>query len=669
MAPSPIRSRRRRVCAVLASAVVAGLAVLAPAASGAARTTDDYWASSDEFVETLLPTWNDARLGYTLPGRAPRTRINASMLLVHALAATDGRTGPSRNDAHAVSLVRRFTSSPAFKSRLAQDHVPGWGASLNDPDLDQHVSIDAQVSEALQAAYLAAPLIGLTANDKNAIRDRVCRVATSRIYATPRLNQVNWMADMYDACVNVGGNRKLLTSSYRKWLVWFLEHARVPIGKNQTSNLNVGYGLHYLPHRAASAPANQLPTTEYNGIIVTVLRPYDDAIRHGMAPLPPRLVAIARRWQGRILYGEWMQAGYPNWDSGLGFARWHLRRYWAWAAGGLLTIAQGGGRIGVTPLARSHAQQVFNNALDMYAKLHRVEAGPHERMMSFGIANPPGPQPDSDWMLVPARFAALAARAADGGFHDIQPATPPPSFGYDPDIHRLTIQTPRYATAIVPPSGVGNGGAELSRLYDASGFPVSGTGGNGGSQTSFGLRVFKNGQLLLETQPGTRSGGTALLSRFQAAPGGDRFSGSRVAISRARRPSGVKATITHRFASDAITVYHRVRGLNGRLVRARFRFPAYGDATFHLVTPAGDAPIGRGARPVTGRVTLKVRLKSGRGYDIRLLTALPAGATVRTIATTKSRSAPTTRTTLLVEMPMRGQGADVGYRLTPLPIP
>ena len=128
--------------------------------------------------------------------------------------------------------------------------------------------------------------------------------------------------------------------------------------------------------------------------------------------------------------------------------------------------------------------------------------------MSFGLVYPEA-QEHADWLLVPARFASLAARAAIDGFRGVVARPLPPSYGYDPDIHRLTIATPRYSTAIVPPSRVGNGGAELARLFDASGFPVSGTGGSGASRTGFGVRIVVAGRAVLETsrapdRPGRR---------------------------------------------------------------------------------------------------------------------------------------------------------------------
>ena len=467
---------------------IALLALCVPAAS--ARSADAYWDTSDELVATVGTAWDDAAGVYRVPGDAAGGRGSTPRCCsVHALAAQAGHAGLSRQDVRAVRIVRRMVTAPAFDARLnpAQAHAPGWGASLDDATFQQHVAIDARVEEALAAAYVAGDTLGLTGTDRAQIRDRLCRVAGSPLYSRPQLNQVNWMADVYAACVAVGGDTRLLRSSYRRWLVWFLEHARTPAPGRKTSNLNAGFGLHYVLQRKTSSALNRLPTTEYNSIIVTALRPYDDAVARGMKPLDRRLIGVARRWQGRVLYGEWTAAGYPNWDTGLGFARWHMRRYWAWSADGLLSIAQGGA-IGVSARARAHARATFDAALDLYTRVHRAEAGPAEPPMSFGLVYPEA-QEHADWLLVPARFASLAARAAIDGFRGVAARPLPPSYGYDPDIHRLTIATPRYSTAIVPPSRVGNGGAELARLFDASGFPVSGTGGSGASRTGFGVRI------------------------------------------------------------------------------------------------------------------------------------------------------------------------------------
>src|SRR4051812_40084419 len=169
-APDRRRLRRATTAALLAAlaAAVAPAGANATSADGAvlvARSSGQYWTRSDELIRTILPAWNDGTGAYTVAGTAPRTRVNSSMLLIHALAARDGYTGVSRDDARAVRLVRRLTSAPAFRSRarsLTQAHTPGWGSSLDDASFQQHVSIDAQVAEALAAAYLAAAPLHLT---------------------------------------------------------------------------------------------------------------------------------------------------------------------------------------------------------------------------------------------------------------------------------------------------------------------------------------------------------------------------------------------------------------------------------------------------------------------------------------------------------------------------
>ncbi len=80
----------------------------------------------------------------------------------------------------------------------------------------------------------------------------------------------------------------------------------------------------------------------------------------------------------------------------------------------------------------------------------------------------------------------------------------PPAYGFDPDIRRLAVTTPAYSTAITPVSDVGNGGAELSRLIDSTGVPLSGSGGNGVTSSGFGLRLAAGDRTILETQPGSR---------------------------------------------------------------------------------------------------------------------------------------------------------------------
>ena len=43
----------------------------------------------------------------------------------------------------------------------------------------------------------------------------------------------------------------------------------------------------------------------------------------GMTALPNSHVALLRQWIKRAIAGYWTHGGYMNWDTGLGFDRWH----------------------------------------------------------------------------------------------------------------------------------------------------------------------------------------------------------------------------------------------------------------------------------------------------------------------------------------------------------
>jgi hypothetical protein len=223
---------RRRTLVTLALAGVTAL--LAPAAAGAAAApplrTAGYWVVADTLAADLDASWDEGAGAFREAPGGLSTHINVAMLLTYSLAARAGHVGPSRHDERAVRIIARLIRSPAFRAgsraRAAQGHAPGWRADLVNTRSSQHVSTDARVLEALAAAYVSAPQLALDTRTRRLIRSRVCAVARSRFFARPRLNQVNWMADAYAACERVGGGSDLLRGAYRRWLSWFLVHAR-----------------------------------------------------------------------------------------------------------------------------------------------------------------------------------------------------------------------------------------------------------------------------------------------------------------------------------------------------------------------------------------------------------------------------------------------------------
>ncbi len=644
------------VRAVLAAAVLAVAATPAAAAVPATSLTNgDYLAFADRLQVALDPTW-DARAGAYRTSGTVFVRVNAALLYAHANAALAGHTGASRQDARARSIVKLLTQAPAF--RFKGSTGPGWTSRIDWPNTPGHFSLDPKVAEALAAAYQARARIGLPAQLQRRIRNRIALVARSPFNRKRHLDQVNWNADLFLADWVVNG-RSLAKSPYRALLKSFLDHAR----KNNaggTTNLNAGYGFHYRPDRPG-AKENSNSTGEYASMVLAVVGPYDLARSQGMKSISRREGEIARRWQQRVLYGDWTHAGMLNWDTGHGYLRWQLRRYWALAANGLLAVASSR-RLAFGTTARAQAKYLFDQSLRTYDRLAASE-GPLLGSTFFGIRNDASQQ-RLDPALTAARFESLATRAAVLGLGPLKEVPLPSAYGFDPDIRRLAITTPAYSTAITPAGDIGNGGAELSRLFDGTGVPLSGTGGNGVTSSGFGLRLTGGNRTILETQPGfPRYSPTMGRLGANVRPGGGAF--SRI-HSQTRAGSGSRqVTVAHDFTPTTIHVRRRIVGARGLV--AQMRFPAYKQATYDLIRGLTVTGVGSGSgeRSAAGVTSIRVRLPDGRDYLVAFDAPLPANSTVLVVLPQNARSAPTTDRTAIVSVPVRSNDIALGYTLTP----
>jgi hypothetical protein len=313
----------------------------------------------------------------------------------------------------------------------------------------------------------------------------------------------------------------------------------------------------------------------------------------------------------RQLYGEWTHAGYPNWDTALGYRRWHLQRYWPLAATGLLAAATD--RILLSPQQRRTAVFELDAALDTYERWLRAgSAGP----TAFGIASPSARA--SDRKLIDSRWAVIAARAATAGLPAEDAPAAPAWFALDPDIGRLAVSTARYWTAISPITPVGYGGAELARLHATStGRPVSGTGGRG--EAAFGVRIQRAGRKLLDTQAATRRRPPL---RWRLDRPALRGTFSRLAARTTLRRPGVRVAVRHEFRISSIRTIRVIRVKRG--ATAILRFPIWGDGPVRL-----------------GRVS------DLGGYRVRLQ-AIPAGARVELVSVASQPSSPETTRVLTV---------------------
>lgn len=652
----------------LATALVAGLlaapagsataASATPAAPAMALTRADLWTFADRRMTELDPLWRADRGAYVTRGGYFSTRMIANALAVHAWAALAGHEGPARRDERIAPMAAMLTRAPAFLERARrprnapQFHVPGWTMDpVNLRPAEQHVALDAEVADALRVAWLGREISGLPPETSEAIRHAINATARSRFYRWPsiRLNQFNWQARLYAADATVTGDTTLLREDYRRQLLRFLAGAR-HARRGRTTNLNDGLGFVYLPNRPPSQRANRISTSEYGNMAFDGVSALDDALAAGMRKLPAARETLLRAWAQRLLAGEWTHAGYLNWDTGLGFRRWQLARYWVFALGGLSTLADEP----VLPgYQRAWARWIFDRALVFYDGHLAGSTTASFPPVLFGVRST---QVDpvhgarrfwsADPGFVAARVAATVARQAatrPDGTAAVQP--PPPLYAYDPASRRLAVTTPSYSAAVVDRStATGYGGADLARLFDSAGRPLGAIGSR--ESHGFGLRVTRRGRALLEVERGRRTAaGMQGPRRLRGV-----FASLRLrAAVRGRR--GTRVVIARRFLADRIVTRYAVRG--PRYARARLRLPVWSGRQ------APRAPLVRRRRD--GSLLVTVRQPEGA---YRAIVRAPR-ARVRWRRMRPVRSSPGTRGILEVSVPVVHRRALIRVTLVP----
>ena len=242
--------------------------------------------------------------------------------------------------------------------------------------------------------------------------------------------------------------------------------------------------FHYLPHERLNHPMN-VDSAEYANIVLSFTRFYDQARKAGMAALPAEHKRLIGQWIERSLAGYWTHGGYMNWDSGLGFSRWHQAKKLGLTQQALIGIAsarslQPGARWG------AWAKYMLDRGLEFYDRTAVRDGGIADALF-FNVHAVP--QEASSARLAAARMQANAARAVEAGLGRRSAARPPALYAYDPDIGRLAITTPRYNTAIVAVNqrAFPYGGIDLARLFDGE-QEIAGTIG-GTPPASFGAIV------------------------------------------------------------------------------------------------------------------------------------------------------------------------------------
>jgi len=387
-----------------------GSATSTPAQAWADR---EYWAFADRMQALIELSWRPAHHGYRPASDGGETSHNANMLYTHAAAARAGHTGPSRQDERGRILIDRLCATPPWRANLPgsdagcpsaqpeaheaseQPHACGWGYAL-DSTAKQHVVIDTAVVRGLAQAYFARDALGLSEETAALIRDRIRKAANSTFYAYPalRLNQINWPVEIYAHADAVLGSRHLLQHDCRLHLSRFADALTHPAAHMRSSNTGPGYRFHYLPQFDADHRAN-VDSAEYATIVCGALLFYGQARAAGMAALSPGQLARMRAWVARVLCGYWTHGGYLNWDTGLGFARWHQIKKPPLCQQSLLAIALSP-RFQPGPSYGRWAKYFFDRGLELFDRLV-VENGGLPPGVMFGVTRHPVHQAMGTW--------------------------------------------------------------------------------------------------------------------------------------------------------------------------------------------------------------------------------------------------------------------------------
>ena len=241
-------------------------------------------------------------------------------------AARPSRAGARRRPrARARALPRRpevWTERPPVGAD-PQVTGPGWRAGARTPD--RHMVFDTEAVDGLVHAYLARDVLGLDARHRRAHP----RPDPPRRHE-PRLALAGAAAEPV----------QLVRRDVRR---------RRDRQRRPRATLADGHGAppRALPRRRASRTARRPATSAracasttcpHRGLRTrsTSTRPStrtscwasraSTARRARPGMRPPAQLGLLREWVRRAIAGYWTHGGYLNWDTGLGFHRWHQRK-------------------------------------------------------------------------------------------------------------------------------------------------------------------------------------------------------------------------------------------------------------------------------------------------------------------------------------------------------
>jgi hypothetical protein len=667
-------------------AAAAAALVLAAPAKAATYDDDAYWAFTDKLQQLADKHWDEQDGYFHLGGGGSEPMSNSMQLLTYSVAAMQGHEGPARNDHRARILADRLVSSPPFvtaKTGIGQTHAPGWVNSMSNKAGGQHLVFDAEVVDGLTYAYRAREALQLPDSTVSKIRDAIHSTARGSFwrYPTIRLNQINWYALMYAADATVTGDNTLLKRDFSLQLKRFFADVRG--SASSVGNFGAGMRFHYLPGRTINGTAN-LDSAEYSNIVLTFTRFYDQARRAGMAPMSPAAKELTRQWIKRAVSGYWTHAGYMNWDSGLGFARWHQGKKLGLTQEALIGLASSDTLLPGEQWGQ-WSKSMLDNGFDFYARLAARSKNGLPDPVLFNLTQVP--QGPSSAYLAASRIQPNAARAIDAGLGKKVSATPPPLYSYDPDIGRLAVTTPTYNTAIVAvnQNAFPYGGLDLARLFDGQQEVAANIGGR--APAAFGLLVRDVGGRQVTASQIARPrivAGTRPLRLTKAPSGAGAISSAAIGRAYAGPFSDLRATgtsttrtlalrVSHRFTRDWIQTNWTVTRRTGTArYTADVLFPSWkgeGTAPASITAVMSDgtrATVGSKLIPLSKVAYLWVR--SERSGYVVVPASRPAGAGVHVIRPSAQSSNPKPGPTAAIQIARAKtfNRAALAVRITPV---
>lgn len=585
--------------------VVVVLLVLSAAAVPATAATlpDDL-----PMYATVHSRWNDATGAYSNDAR-----VNALMLQLHVRAVQGDAPRSFVEPARVARLVDLLTRRPAFidgattaytNKDASQAHVPGFTSSaIASADAPfQHVAVNPVIALALAEAAHAAAAIGLPADLRDRARKAVLRVAASPVFAPDqiRMGQFSWTADMLWAKYLVDGDRAAFVRAYRRTLDSERKLFPVMLTKDSSYRYSVNN-----PRKRA----NKMDSPEYSFITFMGAAYLPIARQWGMRTRPGELTTY-RNWAHRLVWGEYGNSGYLNWDTGLGRHRAHLTQYWGWTTLSLGRITAMLGSF-LPPADRTRAASLCTRAQRFMTDTASRDDDGLLPLTTFGTI--------SDFILPGAETLLANIRPLLGLRTCPGSRAPASAASFDPALGRYAVTTSRYTTAVTTYALDTIWGLLPNRLHDQDGSPIGGLGG----KTS-----------------------------------GFSFSGAGFSLS-PHTPKGYRATLRAVAGSGPLAGRNLLRGRivhRGRTVTTRLVF---GESSFdidvHLPRRAAGTwriPFADGtvATSIVGAESvLAITPAHGRPWQVRV----PTGAAVTFAAAAKDDRDPIVNRVAIVKMPPR----------------